>query len=153
MHRVVTGFRQDDLGDWIADLDCLHARHVRHQPPLTSRPWVQDEAARRERIGTGYYCPACDRGELPDDLVLDRIAGPFDADTMPAGLRRTHRVAAGVWGLLRVLEGTLGYSMQTDPAMEREMHPSDTQPIPPVVDHQVQLLGPVRFQVEFLKRR
>jgi tellurite resistance-related uncharacterized protein len=37
---------------------------------------------------------------LPDGLVLDRTTDEFDEHTVPAGLLRDHRVAAGVWGRL-----------------------------------------------------
>lgn len=36
-----------------------------------------------------------------------RTAGPFDADSLPAGLRKNHRVAAGTWGCRRVIEGAV----------------------------------------------
>ncbi|MBI5854136.1 MAG: DUF3565 domain-containing protein [Nitrospirae bacterium] len=38
IHRI-TGYHQDEQGDWVADLACGHGQHVRHQPPLTVRPW------------------------------------------------------------------------------------------------------------------
>ena len=31
----------------------------------------------------------------------------FDETTLPDGLRREHRTKAGVWGIIRVLEGRL----------------------------------------------
>lgn len=31
----------------------------------------------------------------------------FDEQTLPAALRREHRTKAGVWGMIRVLEGQL----------------------------------------------
>src|SRR4051812_7568539 len=45
--------------------------------------------------------------ELPVGLVAYRRTPIFDQDTIPAGLRREHRTAAGVWGLITVLEGRL----------------------------------------------
>ncbi|MEZ5207018.1 MAG: crosslink repair DNA glycosylase YcaQ family protein [Acidimicrobiales bacterium] len=38
---------------------------------------------------------------LPDGVVLVRTTPTFDTSSMPAGLRQAHRVATGVWGLLR----------------------------------------------------
>ncbi len=34
VERRITGFAQDDVGDWVALLDCHHRQHVRHHPPL-----------------------------------------------------------------------------------------------------------------------
>ena len=46
---------------------------------------------------------------LPDGLVAYRRTPVFDQDTIPAGLRREHRTASGVWGLITVLEGRLRF--------------------------------------------
>lgn len=65
MRRVIVGFHQDDEGHWVAELDCLHCQHVRHQPPFWDRPWVLDESTRSERVGTEIDCPLCDRADPP----------------------------------------------------------------------------------------
>ncbi|MDG7001319.1 MAG: DUF3565 domain-containing protein, partial [Nitrososphaerota archaeon] len=46
MFREIVGFRQDELGDWVAELSCLHAQYVRHRPPFQIRPWVLDDDER-----------------------------------------------------------------------------------------------------------
>jgi len=58
--RPITGFHQDDEGDWVADLACGHAQHMRHNPPLNSRPWVLDPAGRQAMLGTELPCKPCD---------------------------------------------------------------------------------------------
>ena len=108
MLRRIIGFRQDDQGDWIADLSCLHSQHVRHQPPFQDRGWVLTESGRAARVGTELGCPLCDRAELPDRLRILRSIGPFDEETLPAGLRGDHRLADGIWGRLRVDQGNRG---------------------------------------------
>lgn len=40
MQRRIIGFHQDEESHWVADLDCGHAQHLRHDPPWTLRPWV-----------------------------------------------------------------------------------------------------------------
>ncbi len=60
MERSIVGFHQDEHGDWVADLACGHGQHVRHQPPLVSRPWVITEEGRRTRLGTALNCKRCD---------------------------------------------------------------------------------------------
>jgi len=152
MLRSIAGFHEDEHGDWVAELDCLHTQHVRHQPPFQERSWVTTEAGRAGRVGAELDCPLCDRAELPDGLTRVRTAGPFDETTVPDGLRRAHRVPAGTWGCLRVLEGSVGFSMATMPPIERDLQAGDRQPIPPQVDHQLRVGGPVRLQVDFLGR-
>ena len=44
----------------VAELECGHQQHVRHNPPMTLRPWVNDENGRKERLGTFLSCKACD---------------------------------------------------------------------------------------------
>ncbi len=72
----------------------------------------------------------------------------FDQDTIPAGLRRAHRTAAGVWGLIRIVEGRLLYRT-IEPAAERILDPQHCATIAPGCVHEVEPLGPVRFFVEF----
>lgn len=110
------------------------------------------EAGRAGRLGSALDCPLCDRAEMPDGLVVVRVAGPFDEATVPAGLRRPHRVAARTWGRLVVLEGTVGFALGTEPPTERQLVAGDDQAIPPAVDHHVLIGGPVRLRVEFLSR-
>jgi tellurite methyltransferase len=148
--RTIERFRQDDAGDSVAELSCLHGQHVRHRPPFVDRPWVLTEDGRRQRIGTALDCPLCDRAEMPVGLRIARTAGPFDETTVPPGLLRDHRVGEHTWARLRVLAGTLRFSMATDPPLARTLHAHDEQAIPPSVPHAVALVGPVRFVVEFL---
>jgi tellurite methyltransferase len=152
LRRHITGFHRDDEGDWVAELDCLHSQHVRHRPPFQNRPWVVTEAGRAERLGTELDCPLCDRAELPEGLMVERTAGPFDQTTLPAGLRRAHRIPAGTWGRLRVLAGSVDFSIDTDPPVEHHLDTGQLQPIPPEVDHELRPRGPVRLVVEFLSR-
>ena len=57
--RAITQLRQDDLGDWIAELSCGHSQHVRHDPPWQVRAWTQTAEGRASRIGTPLDCPIC----------------------------------------------------------------------------------------------
>ena len=71
MQRAIVGFHLDDLSHWVAELDCGHNQHVRHDPPWVSRPWVTTEAGRRRHLGARLGCRKCDRGE-PADRPPDR---------------------------------------------------------------------------------
>jgi hypothetical protein len=57
MRRSMSGFHQDAAGEWVAELDCLHAQHVRHAPPFREAPWVLDGEQRRQRLGQALDCP------------------------------------------------------------------------------------------------
>jgi hypothetical protein len=64
--RAITGFRVDDEGHWAAELACGHRQHVRHEPPLQSRPWVLTAEGRASRLGTTLRCMRCLDGEPPN---------------------------------------------------------------------------------------
>jgi tellurite resistance-related uncharacterized protein len=134
----------------VAELSCLHGQHVRHRPPFFDRPWVLDAAQREERIGSELDCPLCDRAELPDGLRLARTAGPFDRDTLPPGLRRSHQVAEATWGVLRVAEGEVEITIETEPRLERRVGAGEEQPIPPEVPHEVALSDTAMMTIDFL---
>lgn len=57
--REIVGFHRDVESHWVAELSCGHDQHVRHDPPLQSRPWVLSDAGRRSHIGTSLACMRC----------------------------------------------------------------------------------------------
>jgi hypothetical protein len=57
--RKIVGFHLDDGGDWVAELECGHTQHVRHNPPWQSRPWVTTAEGRTSRVGTELACAKC----------------------------------------------------------------------------------------------
>ena len=63
MKRRITGFHTDEHGDWRAELECGHYQHVRHNPPLRTRPWVLTEEGRAARLGLELNCKRCDEEE------------------------------------------------------------------------------------------
>jgi tellurite resistance-related uncharacterized protein len=148
--RTIVGFHCDELNDWVAELDCLHNQHVRHRPPFQERAWVTTESGRAAHIGSPIDCPLCARLELPEGLELARTAGPFDAETIPAALQRDHVVADRTWGVLRVLEGAVGFAIETTPPVRLQLAAGDQQAIPPAMSHHLDVDGPVRLVVDFL---
>jgi tellurite resistance-related uncharacterized protein len=150
VRRQVVGWHTDDVGDWVAELSCLHGQHVRHQPPFRLTPWVTSEAGRHDHLGIDLDCPACDRTELPDGLVVLRTTAIWDETTMPRALTRRHRVAAARWGQLRVVEGDLAFWAATTPELDRTVSAGEVQAIPPEVDHHVVVVGPVKLCIDFL---
>ncbi|HZA98969.1 MAG TPA: DUF3565 domain-containing protein [Gemmatimonadales bacterium] len=61
--RRIVGFRQDQEGEWIAELECGHSQHVRHTPPWQERPWVLTPEGRTSRLGTQLHCRICRESE------------------------------------------------------------------------------------------
>jgi Protein of unknown function (DUF3565)/Cysteine-rich CPXCG len=64
----------------VADLECGHSQHVRHEPPWQVRPWVQSPEGRAAMIGTALECPFC------RDSMLDSEPGGSEAPLEPADL-------------------------------------------------------------------
>ncbi|HVR98923.1 MAG TPA: DUF3565 domain-containing protein [Thermoanaerobaculia bacterium] len=60
MKRKIIGFHQDDQLHWVADLECGHAQHVRHDPPWMNRPWVLTPEGRERFLGVELDCKKCD---------------------------------------------------------------------------------------------
>lgn len=149
MERAITGFGQDEDGDWYATLDCLHRQHVRHKPPFFNRPWVVTEAGREEFLGIPLDCVRCDRLELPDNLVVYKSTPEFTAATLPAGLRRNHSIKTGSWGLMQVLEGSVAL------VFGEARHVAEAGgciAIPPTASHHAETLASeTRCRIDFLR--
>lgn len=153
MERSITGYHRDEHGDWVAELDCGHNQHVRHQPPWQLRPWVNSADGRREHLGTLLSCVLCDRRELPTNARRRRVTRTFDDTDMPAGLRSRHTTRRGVWAVIHVLEGRLAYRLYEPLAARHELGAGESAALPPELEHEVEPLGPVRFHIEFLNGR
>jgi hypothetical protein len=55
----IVDYHLDERFDWIADLECGHQQHVRHDPPWINRHWVTTPQGRYEHIGFELQCSAC----------------------------------------------------------------------------------------------
>jgi hypothetical protein len=58
--QAIVGFHQDEEGQWVADLECGHGQHMRHDPPWQVRPWVMTAEGRAGWIGRLLDCRKCD---------------------------------------------------------------------------------------------
>lgn len=150
VERPITGYHLDDEGDWVAELACGHDQHVRHRPPFQERSWVLTAAGRTGRLGQPLACPPCDRAEPPGNLRPVRTMPEWDEESLPGGLRRSHRLGRGTWGRIRVRQGTLRFSMAGDPPVAVDLEEGSVQSIPPETDHRVEPIGSVRFTLETL---
>jgi hypothetical protein len=71
MDKRITGYHLDELQDWVAELECGHNQHVRHNPPWINRPWVVDAEGRKRMLGRKLACKKCDAHEPPDRLASE----------------------------------------------------------------------------------
>lgn len=150
MQRAMRGFRQDAQGDWVAELECGHTQHVRHQPPFTLRPWVMSAEGRQERIGQTLECPPCDRSEMPPGYAAYRRTAAFRSGRIPEGLLRQHETKPGVWALLEVSSGSLDFIELIEGAERRtRVDAGGRALIRPSVVHRVEPHGEVEFSIEF----
>ena len=150
MLRTITSFAVDELGDPIAHLDCGHAQHVRHRPPLQLRPWVMTAEGRASMLGTSLNCVRCGHLEWPADFVAYKRTPAFTAQSVPAGLLRDHATKRGVWARIVVLEGELRYHISSL-GVDEVLSPYQGGIVAPEVRHSVEPLGTVRFYVEFYR--
>ena len=60
MQRRIVGYHPDEHGDWVAELECGHGQHVRHNPPWVNRPWVVTPEGRAAQLGKTLDCKKCD---------------------------------------------------------------------------------------------
>lgn len=58
-HQPITGYHLDDEEHWVAQLACGHNQHVRHDPPLVRREWVQSTEGRKSMLGFQLVCKKC----------------------------------------------------------------------------------------------
>ena len=91
--------------------------------------------------------------ELPSGLERVRVTPGFTETTVPAGLLGSHRVAAGVWGLLVVGSGSLRFVFDGQDEPGVVVSAGMSQVIPPEAEHHVEVIGPVEFVVEFHRPR
>lgn len=152
MLRAIEGFRQDEHGDWIAELSCGHGQHVRHRPPFWTRGWVLTDAGRSAQLGAELPCVLCERFEMPRGFAPYKRTTDFTSASVPAALEKQHATKRGVWGVIHVVEGRMRYVVEAPLAHERVLEAGGQAVIVPEVLHRVMPDGEVRFFVEFHRR-
>jgi len=60
MKRAIVGYHTDERDDWVAELECGHNQHVRHNPPFMNRPWVTTPEGRERFLGVELNCVLCE---------------------------------------------------------------------------------------------
>jgi tellurite resistance-related uncharacterized protein len=148
MKTLINGFRQDDAGDWVAELLCGHGQHMRHRPPFTERGWVCTAEGRAGKVGGAIDCPLCDAIVMPRDAVEYRRTVTFTEETLPRGLRADHRTKAGTWARIVVEQGEVDYHVRGRVLRLDASHPGLVEP---AISHHVTPVGAVRLHVEFFR--
>ena len=85
---------------------------------------------------------------LPAGASFVRATPEFDATSTPPGLLRAHQIAEGVWGVLRVLSGTVTFVLE-ESGDATDIHAGCEHIIAPGVLHHVVLADDAKFLVEF----
>ena len=75
----------------------------------------------------------------------------FTAGTLPQALQREHRTKRGVWGVIRVFEGTLRYCKED--GSSDILHPGNPGLVHPDEPHHVEVVGPVSMQIDFFDHK
>jgi ferredoxin len=88
---------------------------------------------------------------LPEEVVEYRRTRVFDADSVPAGLLRSHRTKAGVWGEIVVTRGRVTYVIESSPPQSFELSPDVAGVVEPTQPHHVKVHGDAAFYVRFLR--
>ena len=89
--------------------------------------------------------------DLPGDVSHYATTPEFTDDTLPAGLRDTHRTGGDTWAKIVDVEGRLRYCILEPDVHEHELSPQRPGIVEPAVPHRVEPIGPVRFQLEFYR--
>jgi len=90
--------------------------------------------------------PQADAGE-PKSTPY-RSTPVFTNQTLPPALRAAHNTRAGVWGVIRVLEGCVRYKIE-DESEATLLSPGVPGLVKPQQPHHVEPVGEMRMQVEF----
>lgn len=109
MNKKIIGFHVDELGDWVADLECGHAQHVRHNPPWINRPWVLEVAGRKKALGEKLDCLKCNMPVLPINSRLMRVSEPIDQQALIDEYAGVQTNDSDGWVQVKVSEGELVY--------------------------------------------
>jgi tellurite resistance-related uncharacterized protein len=76
--------------------------------------------------------------QIPEGALAYRTIGPFDAATLPAGLRRTHDLKKGTWGKVSLDRGALGFVWEDEWGGRDDLEAPAEVIVPPQAPHHVE---------------
>jgi tellurite methyltransferase len=150
-NAAIRSFREDEEGHWVAELSCGHTQHVRHRPPMEERPWVTTEEGRAQKLGASLPCLYCRMPAIPPEAREYKRTADFDATSLPAGLRKSHSLKAGVWGEIVVTEGRVLYVLEDDGDLGIVLRPGLLGTVGPERPHHVAPEPDAKLFVRFLR--
>ena len=86
---------------------------------------------------------------LPADVESYRAIGPFTLETIPKGLWREHNLKDGVWAILSVLQGQIGFCWDDLQGGTHLLGQGTRLIVPPTVPHHLEQAGPVTISLTF----
>lgn len=89
---------------------------------------------------------------LPEGLIKYSESPKFDQDTLPLALQKEHRTKAGCWAKAVLSEGSINYVLENKPEEVFTLTAGQFAIIEPEEPHHVELIGPVKFHLEFYKK-
>ena len=95
------------------------------------------------------FCNTVCAAALPAGAACYKRIGPFDEDSLPAGLLREHRLKDDVWGVLTIVDGAIGLAWDDAEGGEIELAARSKLVIPPAVPHHLTVRGPFSLTIEF----
>jgi tellurite resistance-related uncharacterized protein len=95
--------------------------------------------------------PLLPRGALPPGSEPYRTIGPFDARSLPQGLRKQHQLKDGAWGLLALSAGSLRFVWDDAAGGTDELTAPASLVVPPQVLHHVEGDGPFELTITFYR--
>lgn len=119
---------------------------------------MQAKAARiGERLNRAMHGPDAVAAIVSDaqsqTLEPYRRSQIFDQTTLPTGLLKRHATKAGTWAVIKIIEGQVVLHYDGETALpSRHLHQSMPGFIAPLQPHHLELVGPVRLQIEFFDR-
>lgn len=95
--------------------------------------------------------PATPRGALPDGVAAYRSIGPFDAESLPKGLRAEHNLKPGTWAVVELTEGSLRLVWDDEEGGAVDLAAPASLVVPPEVLHHVEREGPFALRIAFYR--
>lgn len=89
---------------------------------------------------------------LPEGLIKYSESPEFDQDTLPLALQKEHKTKPDVWAKAVINEGTIAYVLENKPENILTLSAGQFVIIEPEEPHHVELIGPVKFHLEFYKK-
>ncbi len=87
---------------------------------------------------------------LPDGLDLSRSTPEFTVADLPAGLLAEHHLAPSVWGVLRVLHGSVTFVAEAA-GERRTVAAGESQVIEPEMHHHIEPSDDVSLVIDFYR--